>query len=418
MMSWMRSNCKKFSACTHLSMGNVKGSFTVPSGLDEVFLMKYSKAIRNGEQLSLTEVKTQTFHLFADLDWVEEGDELDDEKLLEVAKFVSQQAFLIFAPTTSEHSVVIATRQPVMTQSGGHKNGMHIHWPGILATAPSAQVFRRTSVERCRERFGEGFMAGKPWEGVIDEHVFKGSGLRMLYSSKQVERDVYRPRWHLIIRLQESEGFKQAKIQEVVAVPLADMESEDKIQHWVGMCMVRYKGHSKTPLQACIEEMEEKQASEGSKESVDIMEHHTGLEALKRILPECYRSCTFVKLVRQDNKAFITPNTRVCLNLVDGGSHKSNNVYFVVDRTSTYQACFCSCDTSEGRVRGPCKDFRSNHFPTPPELAQSLFPQAAVPFSCNGACFTTPQATPADIFDKFFKASHKPMKKRARKARK
>lgn len=415
MMSWMRSNCRKAANCTHLSMGQEKGSFTVPSSLEEVFLIKYSRAVAGGEPLSLTEVKTPTFHLFADLDWIDPiGSPVEEGKQLEVAKFVSQQAFLIFAPATSEHAVVVATRQPVC-----NKTGMHIHWPGILACSQSARIFRQTAVERCRERFGEGYMGSKAWEDVIDESVYKGSGLRMLYSCKQVPEDVYRPKWCLTVELQDIGSLKQAIIKEVNALELN--QGAESVQHWVETCTVRYRGFGKTQLQECVEELKEDNSN--PKEALALQEHEAGLRALQQVLPECYRSCQFVKLVRGDNKAFITPNTKVCLNLEPGRdgqpqSHRNNNVYFVVDRTSTYQACFCNCETVEGRVRGPCKDFKSNHFPTPPELADSLFPLPAVPFSCGGITFTKMEATSSDIFDRFFKPRPPPMKKKARRAKK
>lgn len=396
MMDWLRTQCHRSGECTHLSLGSVKGSFTVSKSLDDAFRLKYARAIAaSAEHLSLIEVKTSVFPLFADLDW---KTPVSRERLREVAKFVSQQAFLIYAPSSAEQAVVVATRQPV-ERDGHYKNGMHIHWPGIYTTAASAQVFRNTTVERCRERFG----CDCNWEDTIDEHVYKGSGLRMLYSRKQSAEDVYTPTWAMQLVLEDMSGLRQAVLRGMTDI--APATSSDDIHHWLQQCSVRHQGGNKTPLQECVEEVEKET---GAREQCDMGPHGPGLEALKQVLPECYRTCIFVKLTKGEDRAFLTPNIRTCLNLqpdpITGrpGAHKSNNVYFVISSDTTYQACFCSCETEEGRLNGPCKTFKSNHFRTPPLLAQSLFPRQVKPFACGGMAFTSEAATAGTMFDRFF----------------
>lgn len=417
-MEWLRTQCRRSGECTHLSLGTVKGSFTIPRSLDDAFQLKYARAIaKSAEHLSLIEVKTDVFPLFADLDW---KSQVTREQLLEVAKFVSQQAFLIYAPSSREHVVVVATRQPV-ERGGCYKNGMHIHWPGIHTTAASAQVFRRTAVERCRERFGG--MVETDWEGTIDEHVYKGSGLRMLYSRKQCAEDVYAPTWKIQLAVEDLSGLRQPILQSVQDIPPA--ADGDQVVRWIRMCSVRQRGGVKTPLQECVEEASG-EGETGPKIQCDLEVHSRGLEALKQVLPPCYRTCKFIKLTKGEDRAFLTPDVRTCLNLEPDasgqpGAHKSNNVYFVISSATTYQACFCSCETVEGRLNGPCKSFRSNHFPTPQELAQSLFPCDAKPFACGGVAFTTPAATAATMYDRFFgpgKTKHVPAPAKRRRVKK
>lgn len=421
MMDWMKTQCRRSGDCTHLSLGKVKGSFTVATSLEDAFLLKYARAVtERQEELSLIEVKRETFPLFADLDWTSGGGDVDDAQMVAVAKFVSQQAFLIYAPTSSEHTVVVATRQPV--RQGAHfKNGMHLHWPTITTNAASAQIFRQTAVERCKDRFGEGAMGGKPWQEVVDEHVYKGSGLRMLYSRKQVPEDAYRPRWELRLVLATVSQLQQAVVEGVEDIPQAT--DPDSAHRWVRTCSVRAVGGHVTPLQACVQELDTGPTGGGDpKEACAVAEHQAGLAALQKVLPVCYHNCRFVKLVKGTDRAFLTPDTRVCLNLAPDASgapraHKSNNVYFVVGQETTYQACFCSCDTSDGRLQGPCKNFRSNHFPTPSELAASLFPKPVIPFACGGAAFTTPEASATEMYDRFFGKPSKPAAGGKRKRR-
>lgn len=410
-MEWLRTQCRRSGECTHLSLGAVKGSFTVSKSLDDAFQLKYARAIaKSAEHLSLIEVKTDVFPLFADLDW---KSQVTREQLLEVAKFVSQQAFLIYAPSSREHKVVVATRQPV-ERDGHYKNGMHIHWPGIHTTAASAQVFRRTAVERCREKFQE--MVGTSWEDTIDEHVYRGSGLRMLYSRKQSAEDVYTPTWEMELLLEDVSGLRQPMLRGMMDIPPAS--DSDQVHHWIRTCSVRHSGGNRTPLQECVEEASVEREN-GPRIQCDLGVHGPGLEALKQVLPPCYRTCTFIKLTKGEDRAFLTPDVRTCLNLKPDasgqpGAHKSNNVYFVINTSTTYQACFCNCETEEGRLNGPCKSFRSNHFTTPKELAQSLFPRDVKPFACGGVAFTTPAATAATMYDRFYGPNKGGLPKRRR----
>ncbi len=66
---------------------------------------------------------------------------------------------------------------------------------------------------------------------------------------------------------------------------------------------------------------------------------------------------------------------RWCLNNRKG-SHKSNNIYFYIDRKTSKltQRCYCSCQTTENRKRGKCEDFVSEPIPIVSTLERLLFP--------------------------------------------
>lgn len=407
-MAWLKKNCPRSGEHSHLSLNG--GSYSVPASLEKAFLIKYARQAEAGESLHLVEVKTPVFHLFTDLDWTSHTP-VAEEVRAEVAAFVAQQAFLIYAPEQTEHTVVVATRHPQQQADGLYKCGMHIHWPGILTDKAAGLVFCHTAQERCREKFGDKVLGEKPWSEIIDEHVYKGSGLRIVMSQKKSPADVYVPSSFFRVQLQEKSGMMHPAIIDCLPCQPQSM------QHWVQLCSIRCHGQAKTPLHSCVAEASE-MASAATTEC-SMYKHQPGLDSLRKLLPPCYSSCRFTKLVMGSEKAFIQTDSRVCLNLQpeaggEPGAHKNNRVYFVVSPEETYQKCYCNCETEEGRVRGPCKYFKSNSFATPLDLANTLFSSAAepVPFSAGSNPFTSRAATAHEMWEKL---SSKPTNPRGRK---
>ena len=411
MLSWLKANCPGGGGdVSHLCLSG--GSFSLPKGLAGAFLIKYARATQAGEKLFLVERRTPVFRLFVDLDWAT-PEPMTKQTQLDVARFVAQQAFLIYAPSNRDQQVIVATRRPELRQTDGLlKGGMHLHWPDILTDAETARLFRETAVSRCRERFGEKLMP-RPWEDVIDDHVFRGSGLRMLYSCKKAPSDAYSPEWLLRLKVHDELGMVRPEV--VGEVPCVEAHG-----HWVQQCSIRYHGVGKTPVQACVEDRmacNQAQASSPLRDA-SVEKHARPLEELRSVLPSCYSACRFLKLLEGDcGKFIIRTDSKTCLNLQPigadtPGSHKSNGVYFVVDQRETYQACFCNCETEEGRLHGPCKTFRSQVWRTPTSLSNSLFPPANTePF----ANLTSQRATAEDMYDRFFKAGGPPSKKARQK---
>lgn len=409
MMQWLRDNCPRSGDLTHTSMAG--GSFTVPAALAGACLAKYARGIEAGQELSLIERRTPVFKLFVDLDWLADG-EVGEDTQQELASFVAKQAYLIYTPALGQQRVVVATRTAAAQPEGLLKSGIHMHWPGILTDAHTALVFRDTTIARCRERFGDGLFK-KPWEDVIDEHVFKGCGLRMVYSCKKTAADVYRPRWLICLSVESQHGMSCAEV-----VSVTDCEASPL--QWARECSIRYHGMGRTEVRECVREMQERPSA--PMEEASLEQHRAGLDELRQALPPCYSGIRFVKLLQGDNgKYILRTDSRTCLNLEPDGNgepsaHRSNGVYLVVDRATTYQACFCNCDTTQGRLNGPCKGFKSPGWRTPPALSASLFPPLPeTPFGIGGVQLTSTAATAVETYERFFKPA--PPKKARRGAR-
>ena len=67
---------------------------------------------------------------------------------------------------------------------------------------------------------------------------------------------------------------------------------------------------------------------------------------------------------------------RYCLNNRNG-NHKSNSIYFFIQKGVVVQRCYCTCQTTENRKNGLCKEFSSKEIPLPFHLNQLLFPETS-----------------------------------------
>lgn len=66
--------------------------------------------------------------------------------------------------------------------------------------------------------------------------------------------------------------------------------------------------------------------------------------------------------------------SKFCMNY--DRNHNSNRVYFQVYRKrGLVQRCFCKCETTAGRLKGFCKDYKSNPIQFPEKFRNLLFPE-------------------------------------------
>ena len=95
---------------------------------------------------------------------------------------------------------------------------------------------------------------------------------------------------------------------------------------------------------------------------------------------EKWRNLVIHNMFTNSNQTFYVINVRgegqrFCLNNRKG-SHKSNNIYFYIDRKTSRmtQRCYCSCQTTENRKNGKCEDFVSEPIQLVASLERLLFP--------------------------------------------
>lgn len=380
------------------------GRYALPADLEKLFHKKMVTRMKAGEVFHLTEQRTPTFRMFADLDW-RSNEPVTAKDQEDMASFIAQQVLLVWT-LPADIKTIVCRREQVKEADGKWKGGLHLHWPDILTGPEAALVFRDAVVERCREHFGE-CNIGSGWGAVIDDHVYRGSGLRMVFNQKKSSADVYVPGWNISVHVEDEGGLQRP------VTSTEPIKSEGPDAHWLDACSIRYHGLNRTEVQSCLQPSAGSYAGRVKEES--IRAHAPGLAELKAVLPPFYKDCKFLKVLRGGSgRYFIRTDSRVCQNLIGGptspGAHRSNTIYFVVTATETYQACFCGCETADGRVTGPCKNYRSVPIPTPAVLRMSLYKEEQVVMKGPSTC--------SDIFDRFFKTENREPQKKRRRVRK
>jgi hypothetical protein len=97
----------------------------------------------------------------------------------------------------------------------------------------------------------------------------------------------------------------------------------------------------------------------------------------RAILPEIYRHVDVVDVKRcvgkGDNPYYLVRiDSNFCMNV--GREHSHNSVFFLINENGLYQKCFCVCDTTEGRVAGKCRDYKSQNYAMPDAVCKVLYP--------------------------------------------
>jgi hypothetical protein len=95
------------------------------------------------------------------------------------------------------------------------------------------------------------------------------------------------------------------------------------------------------------------------------------------VLPEVYRKTDIIDVKRCSGKDsipyyLVRIDSCFCMNV--GREHNKNGVFFLINKYGLYQKCFCTCETTEGRANGKCKDYKSQVFAIPDYVTRVLFP--------------------------------------------
>lgn len=243
------------------------------------FYEEYINKVKSGQKLYLVETKTPLFRFFVDLDYIGEK-KLTRDEITDIVRRI--------------HSVipgkcVCSVSSPV--QKGTQvKSGIHIHWPDLIVTKQKALRLRESIPEDLKE--------------FVDESVYKGSGLRMLWSYKRDGGAPY--------------------------LPFFDAETNEFMNQQPSVDMLKLFT-IKTEYTTCApEESYEKE-----------------FPALQEFIQKYIPGQDKTK-VKDRSKNIFRTDSRYCERI--RREHKSNHVYFMLDGTCIYQKCYdTECKSFKGR---------------------------------------------------------------------
>ena len=396
---WLkRDNTAPNKKATHLLLDG--GRAHVPDDAHGQFLNEYVLAVAKGCQPAVVELRTPIFRLFMDIDArVPLGATVDFETIWKHIRDASKEFF-------AEASDLVICTAPVKQEPEAVKHGAHLVWPSIYADGETALAFREKLIPTLREAFGDALFVNS-WEDICDACVYRANGLRMPWSSKgKGEARPYVP---------------TAVVGDDGIEPVPEIRGVSALRQWIHDLSIRAHGKLLTPLREGIEIPRHSKSSggqtTGTRQRLEAYCHV--LPKIDAALPEEYRPQTFTGLFRTPYSVMLRSTSHFCRNL--GRAHKSNTVYFVVNRSGVAQRCFCRCETTEGRQFGMCKDYESDTFPVDQEVIDAILGPAAAsatPAAVEIATLPSQKSASASKLDALLSLgvkSRAPKKRRGRK---
>jgi hypothetical protein len=352
---------------THLCLDG--GRLNIPQDRHDEFMKLYLQCFTDrNEKYYICEVPTEVSRMYVDVD------------LLEGSKISTSQIALFVAciygcveEYFGEYDIIVCKTKSTKMKKNDTimvKTGVHLIWPDLYVKNNTALKLSKLFVTTLLAKFGER-NEHNPWSDAIDSNVYnqKLPSLRMV-GSRKIKRDkdgkfvdvdrVYLP--DFVIKKNETIGVTKSTIEDTINKTfLRIFENETSWTKDLPDVAV-----------ASIETVKRKYNLECADElSGEIEEFINGCGV------DSWEDATVRAVIKE--KEFYTvkvEDTMYCLNKQD--EHNRCGIYFVIFESGMKQKCFCSCDTTEGRVSGKCCNYSSKYFELGEELKNKLFPKNKV----------------------------------------
>tara|TARA_B110000211_G_scaffold60937_1_gene68749 strand:+ start:2406 stop:5036 length:2631 start_codon:yes stop_codon:yes gene_type:complete len=181
---------KKGEPHSHMSYGNIKGSFYIADTENDTFFELYGKAILDGNDISLIEKHKSIGPIVIDLDFKhtipEDGSitrRYTETDITNILKLFYDQIKKIFKCDESDLSAFVFERTTPYKHNDIIKDGIHIMFPNIISE-PHVQYFIRNNVlKNITTEFDTLDLINKNHD-VIDRAVIKSNGWFLYGSTK------------------------------------------------------------------------------------------------------------------------------------------------------------------------------------------------------------------------------------------
>lgn len=365
---------KRFdSVATHLLLDG--GSLCVSDAEHSKFLNVLFSATLRGETVCVVEQKTPVFTLFFDIDAQYAGSGRDREieqterqLSLWIYDFIFQR-FYDVGEGGSRRMIACLAPSKKHQSDEGVKCGIHLYFPGVCTNSKIALECRRRMVEALEdlsplEKKSLGVQPLNSWKDVVDEAVFKGSGLRTVFSHKgKHEKRVYVPRW--VVETDSSTG--KACLRD-----LPDPLSPEDRRDFIHECSIRVFHHSLTPCRGGEhtqadhehEHLEGGHGVSGKSTSIDV--YSDALPVLVSRLPVQYRKISFVRAFVSTHAVYLKSTCKYCLNV--GREHNTSTIYVQVTKQGASVRCYCRKEEYN------CASYKSPVIELPKETLHVFFP--------------------------------------------
>lgn len=151
------------------------------------FLKCYAWNIKNNLNISVSEMRTNIFRFFIDIDFALTF-ELSSEQVVNLVEGIQEIINEVIVPI-DELYCIVSQSPPKAIDEVKIKNGIHIVWPRMYVDQLGARklrdiIIQKLAMENDSHDWDAVINDTQDWESVIDESVYVNSGLRMMYSKK------------------------------------------------------------------------------------------------------------------------------------------------------------------------------------------------------------------------------------------
>lgn len=366
-----KSWCKQqgFQSGSNLSHVLMDGGvLSVPFDRLNDFYVAYIDAVKRGEKIYVVEQKTDTFHFFVDLDY-KSADQVSFDTIEEICTTICDRVSKF-----TDKKALVSVAEP---KKCGEltKYGVHVNWHGFVVDHGSAMALHSHIVSALNLLFPT-----TNWNDVVDTSVYgagkknaKGSGFRMPWSHKRAKHDACNG--------MGCEGCEKGKVTQGQYVPILmydgkferihDREPSVDILH---MATLRTEVTDFTVVEGSVREEGSFTVHE-TKNTFDDLEVHAALQKFIRKYMEGQESADITKIYINRDIYLVSTDSKYCENLKR--NHASNHVWFLIDGDTIRQKCFCTCETTRGRLHGFCRDFSGRALRLPDEVYKPMYPNGS-----------------------------------------
>lgn len=368
-------------------------SLAIPPESYKTFLDLYDQDIRNGVCLGLVERLGDPFRFFLEIDYYSvkpHSVEKLEKMLIESIQYVGD-----FFPRVNplKKGGLITHVPPEVCKKNDldlYKTGIHIYFPKLIVTKKDAITICEQLANRFAEEYEE--FDWNLWKNVFDISAYKNGALRMMGSQKfkncECSKDlrcgecingrvpigrvykIYKMFNHLgeeldlEIKTYKKDPYRKLSIR-------ADQIKPDVLMHpdWFDNSI--FMKSKKTDY---IESGEDIIGMAGTSDVNLSTDQKTAINLLvkrmRKAHPKYFRTARIISIKKLGQAYIVATDCKMCLNL--SGEHRSNHIYFVINRNGIYQKCHCICETIRGSGK-MCKDFESPIIDHDPKTLSILF---------------------------------------------
>ena len=287
--------------------------------------------------------------------------------------------------------------QNVHRVDGRLKHGIHVVFPHIVVGSEQALFMREALVAALTDAFGDKY-AHKGWSHVVDNSVYVNSGLRMMYSCKTTPCKVckinssdsgcgacyqgrdYRDGRPYKLKFVAINGVRDNAASESMLSNIALSLQKGMIYTTQNALDSTWNKFPGCPSYGDMKPSTGSGPSMPGKERVFKAEnsstrvwnaktpvtdpHITSIISshIRTRFGKQYSHLRIVSVVRDVKQYFIKVDgegSNYCLNLKPARDHRSNRIWFCIDSDGIRVRCFCKNLSTEGRLHGMCKEYRS-----------------------------------------------------------